>query len=138
MKLTDKQVKDIAEELLCGFDVYLNKETLEIKTIPSQFSGDILGDFWDKEYKEIEKEWELYIEITPMHSNDSFRVMEDFTQMVEDPELQKELTHRLNYKKPFANFKVVVESSKYRQNWFDFRQAKWEEYTREQLEIDDL
>jgi hypothetical protein len=27
-----------------------------------------------------------------------------------------------------------VESSEYRQNWFDFRQRKYEEYVREQLD----
>jgi len=138
MKLTEKQIKDIAEELLCGFNVYINKKTKETNALPDPNGLYYDGESWDHEFEKMDAEWENYIVVTPMHSNESYRIMEAFIDEVEDPELSTELTHRLNYQRPFANFKAVVESSEYRQKWFDFRQAKWEEYVREELNIDDI
>jgi len=54
--------------------------------------------------------------------------MEYFIDEIDDNNLQNRLINALNRRKPFANFKYIVETSKYRQQWFDFRQKQWEYY----------
>jgi len=48
--------------------------------------------------------------------------MEGFFESVEDLEFKVKLQHSLNNKKPFQNFKRLVDNSYYRQDWFDFKQ----------------
>jgi len=73
-----------------------------------------------------------------MESWEAFRIMEEFAEAVGDEKLSNELLKILGRKSPFANFKAEVESSPYRQNWFDFRLKRYEDYVREQLEVEDF
>ena len=138
MKIKSKQVKDIVEELLSGFNVYINRGTLEVKTLLDPDKVYDNEELWQQEFRKLDSEWEDYIEIIPMPTWQSFRIMEAFVEEIQEIELRLELLKRLKMRRPFANFKVVVESSAYRQVWFDFRQAEWEEYVREQLEAEDF
>ncbi len=53
--------------------------------------------------------------------------MEDFIEEIKDAKLKEYLMKILNGKSPIANFKAEIESSSYRQSWFDFRDKKYEE-----------
>lgn len=136
MKLTEKQVHEIAQELEAGMKVFINRDNLEIKSI---LDWDVMygaDEFWDEELEEIENKWENYLVLEKMSSNEAFSIMEDFIEEVDDEILQKDLFKILSRKSPFANFKDEVDSSDYRQRWFEFRQKKYEEYVREQLDLD--
>lgn len=91
-------------------------------------TGESVKDFHLKH-----KEWEKCVEIEPPESYDSFKVMERFTEKVPDAGLREKLIDALNRRKPFANFKRIVDDSDYRQDWFDFRQARLEEHVYEAL-----
>ena len=138
MKLSAKQVNEIAQELIAGMKVYINRSDLEIRTILDW--DNVYGDteFWDEELKKIEKEWTDYLVLEKMRSSEVFRIMADFIEVVEDKRFQEDLIRILNRKSPFAYFKAVVESSAFRQTWFDFREKKYEEYVRENLESEEI
>jgi len=138
MKLSSNQINVIAKELEAGMRVYINNETLEIKPILDWEDSYSDTDIWDEDLKYIEENWSSYRVIEKMESWEAFRIMEEFAEAVGDEKLSNELLKILGRKSPFANFKAEVESSPYRQNWFDFRLKRYEDYVREQLEVEDF
>lgn len=135
IKLTKDQIKEIAEQLDCGFTCYLNKVTGTIQYTRSSdnwFGDD--KDPWDDVNKEVEENWDKYIEIENMESRDSFKVMADFAENVDSVELRKSLINALNRKHPFQNFKWVIDNSgPYRQKWFDFKNQRYIEWVEDHL-----
>ncbi len=127
MKITTKQIVDIAEDLQCGFNSYINKETYEVKSILDIEGLDGDTEIWEEELEKTEKEWKNFFVISKLKSWDSFKIMEDFVQEV-DEESQEILIRILNNRRPFAHFKASVEDSKYREDWFDFKNLKIQEY----------
>jgi hypothetical protein len=136
LELTEEQIKSIAEELEAGFKVYLNIETKEIKSI-LDFDNNYEADTeqWEEDLKEIEENYDKYIEFEKMDSREAFQVMEDFVETVKDEELRKKLELSLSLSKPFRNFKDIIDDeNENRKNWFTFKSAKYIEYVKEQLE----
>lgn len=128
-----KLVSEIAETIMMGMICFLNPDTFEIEFIPREMIVDpeeyemITGEIYsDAEMKYLK--WREFIEVEPMETHESFMVMEHFIDKISDHNLQKRLICALNRRKPFANFKYIVETSEYRQQWFDFRQKQWELY----------
>lgn len=130
------RIKEIAEELDCGFCAYIHKASKEVLFIPDtdKYFGMEL-DAWEKELDLLNKNRIDYHELRPMSSNQAFKIMADFTdQLTGDEDFQIRLFNSLSGKKPFQKFKFIVENSmKYRQKWFDFKFQKQMEYVREQL-----
>lgn len=133
MKITSKEINEIAQELETGMKVYINRETLEIKPI-LDWEDIPDNELWEEEVEKIFNEWADFSVIEKMESWEAFKVMEAFIDEVEDERLSEELVKILSRKSPFANFKAEVESSPYRQHWFDFRLKRCEDYVREHLE----
>jgi len=48
----------------------------------------------------------------------------------------RRLANALNNRKPFANFKFIIDNSEYRQDWFDFKQRYLERYVKELLALE--
>ena len=129
-------VKNIAQELDCGFDCYYNSKTDEIITIPnfSQFSD--LEDFKEAfgySLEKIEKHQSDFIKLEALESYESFKIMERFVEQVTDEKLKAELENALTNKKPFQNFKHQIDHSEFRQSWFEFRQSELEKIVENQL-----
>ena len=137
MKLTDQQIKEIAENLDAGMKCFLNKRTGEIKTILN-FDSWIGADeeSWAEEINEIEENWSDYFEFENMSSNDSFKLMADFAESIDNPKLQNSLVNALNRSKPFSNFKWQIDNSgEYRQQWFDYKNKRYTEWVKDQTEL---
>jgi hypothetical protein len=137
MKLTSKQINEIAQDLECGMKVFINRDNLEFRTILDW------GDFydpgpWTEELEKIESEWTDYVVIEKLESREAFRIMEDFIDEIDDTSFRQDLIKILNRKSPFANFKAEIESSDFRQQWFTFRTKKFEEYVKDQLEMENI
>lgn len=136
IKLTKQQIKEIAEELDCGMKCYYNKKTKEIKLLPdfdSYYGAD--EEPWAEELKKLEENWTDYIEIECMNSQESFLVMENFANFIENSTLREKLINSLNRSKPFRNFKWIIDNSgDYRQQWFEFKNQKYIEFVKDQLE----
>lgn len=135
MELTEEQIKSIAEDLDCGMAVYVNKETQEIKSIID--TDDYLyteDELLDDDKKEIEENYDKYIEFNKMDSREAYQVMEEFVNTVDDEELRKKLELGLSLSKPFRNFKDIIDcEGEYREKWFAFKSSKYIEYVKEQL-----
>lgn len=134
MKIPSELIREIAQELEVGMKVFLNKDNLEIKSVPDW--DDMEMDPWEEDLDEIDSKWTNFMEFTKMESREAFKVMEKFVVEVEDERFCDGLVRILNRKSPFANFKAEVESSSYRQKWFDFKLEKHEEYVRATIEVE--
>ncbi len=126
-------VSRIADSLLAGLICYFNPYTLEVEDIPEIMVQDpeefeLMTGESDDSLELKHKNWTKCIEIEPMESHESFKVMENFIDEVQDYKLKEKLINTLNRKKPFANFKFLVENTDYRQQWFDFRQKHYKDY----------
>ena len=135
MKLSAKQINDIAQELEVGMKVYINRKTLEYKTV-LDWDEMLDSGYWEEEIEQIENDWDDCMVLTKPESREAFQIMEDFIEEVGDKRLKENLIKILNRKSPFANFKAEIESSAYRQNWFDFRTKRFEDYVKEQLDFE--
>jgi len=129
-------VKNIAQELDCGFDCYYNSKTDEIIAIPnfSQFSDeeDFKEAFRDS-LEKIEKHQSDFIKLEALESFESFKIMELFVEQVTNEKLKAQLENVLINKKPFQNFKHKIDHSDFRQSWFEFKQSELEKIVENQL-----
>ena len=130
-------IKEIAQELDCGFDCYYNSKTDEIISIPSlsQFSDE--EDFkeaFSESLEKVEKHKTDFIKFETLESFESFKIMELFVEQLSDQHFKSELENILANKKPFQNFKHKVDHSDFRQNWFEFKQKELEKRVENELE----
>jgi Uncharacterised protein family (UPF0158) len=135
LTFTKEQIKEIAEQLDCGFRAFYHKQTGELIFVPDTYKHigmDI--DAWQEDFDKLDENFIDYNEIKAMESSDSFQVMADFTEQLTDSRLREKLVTALNKRKPFREFKFVIDNSgKYRQSWFDFKDKRYIEWTEEQL-----
>ena len=129
--LNDQQIKEIAEELDTGFRCFFNIKTREIVAVPDFIENpDFDQEYFEEDLKKLETNADQYIEIEKPSSRDSFNIMLGFTdQLTGNEELKEMLFSALDRKKPFSNFKFLIDNSGiYRQQWFDFKNdqlKKW-------------
>ena len=135
MELTEEQIESIADELDSGLKVFVNIETLEIKTIidfDSFYDAD--PEPWEKDIEEIEENYDKYFMFEKMDARESIWVMEEFTETVGDEKLRDRLELCLQLSKPFRNFKDVINcAGDYRKQWFKFKKENYIDFVKEQL-----
>jgi hypothetical protein len=139
--MTDEQIITLADNLECGLRCFVHKESRKIVTIPEAVfeTGNDSEEFWEKSFKEIEKDINSYFVIERMQTHESFKLMEKFADLVENKILQQKLVLALNKPKPFSNFKYEVENSgSYKQRWYDFKKQQLIEWVKRQLTEKDL
>jgi len=133
-----KLVHDIAENVDCGYVCFLNTDTMEHIDIPSGILDDLDGfdddGLWQKDLDKVDL-WKNVIQFKQPHSSESFKIMKQFANHINDEKFQDQLINILERNKPFANFKNLIDNSDYRQDWFKFKQVKLEEYVFEQFDI---
>lgn len=136
MQLTKQQIKEIAENLDCGEICYYNLKTGEIKTLPDFSSYDETDmEIWEESINEIEQSIDDYFVFERFQSYQSYEIMADFAETVEDINLQKKLFNALNRPKPFRNFMWNIDNSgDYRQKWFQFKNKRYIQWVTEQIE----
>lgn len=126
----------MAEEILVGMRVFIHKISGEIIIVPNEMDLDYAEpEIWETELNLLENYRFDYFEIDPMNSTQSFQVMEEFAeQLMENKVLRVELLDALNRKKPFREFKFVIDNSgKYREQWFGFRLEKTMNWIKKQI-----
>jgi len=139
MKLTEKQIEEIADNLDCGIRCFYNFKTGEIKTLLN-FDSWIGADEepWEEEAKEIDENWDDYFEFTGFETHESFRIMADFAERIDDQKLQDQLINALNRPNPFRNFKWEIDNSgEYRQQWFDYKKMRYIQLVKEQIDLNE-
>ncbi|NLB92660.1 MAG: hypothetical protein GX792_04490 [Bacteroidales bacterium] len=137
MKLNEKQIEEIADNLDSGMRCFYNLKTGEIKTLLNTDSW--IGadeELWKEESEEIDDNWADYFEFEGFKSHDSFQLMTDFAERVDDSKLQDKLRNALNRPKPFRNFKWQIDNSGvFRQQWFDFKKMRYIHWVKEQVDL---
>jgi hypothetical protein len=131
--LTEQQIKEIAEQLDCGFRSFWHKPTGELLFVPDLNNNPFAdAEFFEEDLEKLDNNFNDYIEIEKPNSSDSFEIMANFTEQLNDNEkLKNELLKALNKKKPFREFKFVIDNSgAYRQQWFDFKNAKLKQWVK--------
>ena len=135
--LTKELIKEIAEQLDCGFRCFIHKETGELITLPDEnhHSGMDM-ELWAEDMEKVDENFGDYLVVDPPESSDSFRIMEAFVDSLPESEsLRKRLIYALNQRKPFRQFKSILDDSgPFRQKWFDFKERKLQEWVQEHLE----
>jgi hypothetical protein len=130
-------ISEIAQQLDCGFDCFLNIRTDEIIAIPNfgqMMDEDEFRDAFKEDLDKVNKNKADFVKLEVLESFESFKIMERFVTELTDKNLQSELENVLANKKPFQNFKDVIDHSEFRQSWFDFKQNELEKRVETQLE----
>jgi hypothetical protein len=135
--LNKKIIEEIAEQLDAGFNCYVHRGTFNLITVPNLDNyPDIQLEAWRKEQKEVTKNIENYLLIEPPNSFESFNIMQDFIESVDNIDLKNKLSEAIRKRKPFSNFKLIIDTSgDYRTKWFQFKKDKLIEMIRENLKI---
>jgi len=134
---TPETIKEIAEQLSCGFSAYIHKSTGQMLFVPDEMQfPDMDTDVWAEEFKQLESNGSDFFEVEKWTSSDAFEVMREFAEQVPDRKLQEQLIEALGNRKPFRHFGNLIDySGDFRQQWFDFR-SKWQnDYVARQLEV---
>ncbi len=131
----EKLVPQIADAIDAGLICYLNAETLETEVIPQMLMNDqrefdAITDTGPEDENFKHESWDKYYVFEPPESDESFQIMESFADELNDLPLRDQLFNVLNRRKPFANFKAIIDNSKQRQNWFDFKKNWLEKHVR--------
>jgi hypothetical protein len=138
--MTKEEIKDIAANLDMGFKCFIHNETKNIKVIPDRDKHpDMDTEVWDTDIKEIKGNRRDYIEIRAMDSDDSFRLMTDFAETVDNEVVKERLEQALTGVKPFKNFKFQVDNSgPFREKWFRFKGKRLVDWVEDQLKDKNL
>lgn len=120
---TAANIKEIAEQLDCGFRAFIHKTTGQLLFVPDENNyHEIDLDSWNEELEKLESDFLDYYEIDKWTSSESFGMMSEFAEQVADKNLQIRLFDALRKNKPFREFKFVIDNSgDFRQQWFDFK-----------------
>ena len=134
MKSTSAEnIKEIVEQLECGFRAYIHKTTRQLLFVPDKNNFPNI-DSWDEELEQLENNFTDYCEIDKWTSSEAFEIMSEFTNRLTDNNLQTQLFKALRKNKPFREFKFVIDNSgDFRQQWFDFKNKCQQDYVARQL-----
>jgi len=138
MTLKEEQIKEIAENLDMGMRCFYHLKTGEIEATPDFLNSDWFGqntEPWQEILDKLDENWSDYFEFEKMASHESFEIMADFAETVDNQNLQDRLFKALNGSKPFRNFKWEIDNSgEYRQKWFDYKNQRLIEFVKNQIE----
>lgn len=135
MEISREILNNIADSMEAGFKCFLHRDTYEVVSYldPERYPDMDPGD-WKEQIQKVKRNKRKFIGIEGMTSSDSFKVMEEFVDSLENNSTKVKLSTALEERKPFANFKQQVDnSSEYRELWFAFRRERNIEWVRNQL-----
>ena len=132
-------INEIAQQLDCGNECYFNQKTKELICIPN---ADLMAMGDEEYYKEVFKDdlekvksqKKDLIQFEVLESFESYKIMEDYKNQINDNPFKKKLNEALNRRKPFQNFKYLIDHSEYREDWFEFKQKELEKIVLETIE----
>lgn len=137
-KYPKELISNIAQEINMGMICFLNTDTMEYDSI----MGKSYDAYWTNDYSDLYQEvykkvdtWEHSIRIEPPESRQSFHIMEQFIAncIPDNDAIKNRLWNAISKRKPFQNFKFIIDNSPYRQCWFDFKQLQIEQFVLDQL-----
>jgi hypothetical protein len=137
MKISEKDIVEIAELLDCGMICYYHRTNGSIESYPDPESDFFDPEPWQDVIDKVKKDKKNYLDFEKIDSNRAFEIMENFAHSQSDTAFKNQLFDRLSNRKPFQNFQSLVDSSAYREDWFDFKKKSNIDYVKHQLELKD-
>ena len=137
MTLTEEEIAEIAENLEMGMVCFYHRQTGEIEYFPDNDSLYYDPEPWQETIDKIDNDWGNYERFEKMDSTEGFRVMEDFADSLDDSHFKNRIFDQLSRRKPFQNFKNLIDFSPYRQDWFAFKKQAYIEFVKQQLKLKD-
>lgn len=122
--LSQEQIKKIADELDWGHRCFWDQQTNDLLFLPD---FDLYPDGEELYQEDIDKlENGSYLQIEPMPSHEAFEIMTGFIDSLDNTiPLKGYLILALNKRKPFREFKYVIDNSgPYRNIWFAFKEQE--------------
>lgn len=127
-------LNEIAQDISCGNICYYNPKTNELITMPDFSKAiDDVEPYFEEEIKKIKKQKSDLIKFEPLKSAESFRIMKEFVAQLEPGFFQSKLENVLSAHKPFKQFKIEIDRSDHRDDWFAFKQKAIEKMIEEEL-----
>lgn len=125
-----KVIAAAANALQTGEVCFINKDTLEIESIFKDLlmSPEEYEDATGEKLILKHENWDNYHEIYPLDSDDSFKIMEGFISQVKEKSMKSLIIDTLENSKPFANFRRLIDNSNYREQWFEYRFKKTQQF----------
>ncbi len=130
--INEKQIAEVAEELVKGKRCYIHNATKDIICVLNKSDNELDEDDTLANAK-VQSDVANYKEILPPSSTLVFKMMESFTASVEDFEKQSDLMETLSFEQPFANFRTKVFRLKLEKEWNAFRAIQFNEVVKKQL-----
>ena len=135
--ITEELINDIAQDLDIGLSVFVHRKTLETISYPNpdQYSEDEM-EVWQEDIDKVENNAGDYFEVERWHGSDMHDIMSDFVEeIVTQPVLKARLTEALQGRKPFQNFKFLIDNSgDNRESWFSYKLQREKDWVRRALQ----
>jgi hypothetical protein len=135
MMLTDEHIAEIADLLDSGMICYYHRPTGTIEYYPDPDNLYFDPEPWQDVIDKVENDFDNYDRFEKMDSNEGFQVMENFAYSLTDNHFREQILNQLSKRKPFQHFKILIDSSDYRQDWFDFKRNAYIDFVKEQIEL---
>ncbi|WP_163379195.1 hypothetical protein [Cyclobacterium sp. SYSU L10401] len=132
-KPNEKQIEEIADLLDCGMLCFYHRPTGAIESHPDPDDPFFDPEPWEDLMEKIEADWTNYDRFEKMESREAYQVMENFAFSLNDAVFREEILHELSKRKPFQRFKMMIDDSDYRQDWFDFKKKAYIDFVKEQI-----
>ncbi len=115
-------IKEIADNMSAQLVSFVDPETLEVDAFP------LNNEYIDMDEEAFDIDMDNRIKVEPLESHDSFEIMENFVARLPSGKDKERLLDAIDGNKPFANFNRVIRESKFREDWFEFRQNELEKF----------
>jgi hypothetical protein len=135
MKLTIEQIESIARELEAGLKVFVNTNSLELKTVGDwEKDSAFTEDKWKDILEELENNSDNYIEIEKMPQNEMLAVMESFADTLENENVKRQLELALSVSNPSVKFREIIKAApEIKAKWLEFKHENCIDWIRTQI-----
>lgn len=132
-----EKIRDMAEAIGSGEKVWFHRTTQTFLSHPDpahhSFSSE-LDYLVEETMDEVFLDFDNYIEIPAPNPTESYRIMENFADNQVDERTRLRLFDALGGKKPFKFFRNAVEEADLLDDWYDYHDARMEDYVMGKLE----
>lgn len=135
--LTEKEVGLISTQLLKGNVCFYQIDKKKIHHMPDDedyFNYDLTESEEDI-LDEIEENPDNFAEFTKMEPTQEHQMMQDFVdRKIKEKNLAEDLVNALSKPKAATGFKFLIDESKYKNEWLEFRLSKYLDWVKEQVD----
>ncbi|SIO23000.1 UPF0158 family protein [Algoriphagus halophilus] len=135
--LTEKEVESISTQLLKGNVCFYQIDKKKIHHMPDDedyFNYDLTEEEEDI-LDEIEDNPDNFAEFTKMEPAQEHQMMQDFVdRKIKEKNLAEDLVNALSKPKASTGFKFLIDESKYKNEWLEYRLSKYHDWVKEQVD----